>query len=950
MSFSKTTIGTGVTVQESGTLTPKSVELIPGGAASTTTSIVSSQTTNKTLTLPDATDTLVGKATTDTLTNKTLTSPIITTPTGITKADVGLGNVDNTSDATKNAATATLTNKTLTSPVINTPVVSGGTIDNTVIGATTPAAATVTSLTATSASVAGAPVVTTTATQTLTNKTLTSPVINTPTGITKADVGLGNVDNTSDATKNAATATLTNKTLTSPVVNTPVVTGGTIDNTVIGATTPAAATVTSLTATSASVGGAPVVTTTGTQTLSNKTLTAPVVDALSMTQITTPANPSAGSNKVYVKNDGKAYILDSSGTETVLGSGGTGVNFIVGGDAEGVNPFVITKNTAASARPDAGFVSGGTALTATITSTSPLNGAKSFLLTKPASNAQGNQAYIPFAVSLEYRAKAVTITLPYIVNTGTFVAGTRTTDSDAIIYIYDVTNGVFIEPSNIKFLSNSATISSSVQATFQTSATGASYRLLVHVATTSALAWELKVDDIVVGPANYQYGTPVTDRAIYSPVYGSGLGTVTNSGVYYSKIGDCALVMGTFTAGTTTGLLGSIGMPGTIDSSKMGSGTKVVGRWERSNGGNPSVKSGPLMWTSGTNLVSIQGDDKTTPADPFNSNGVNGFIGTGDLVTVSIESIPIQGWSSSVQTSDQTDTRVVVAKYSTAAGQTIATNNTPTTINFGTQVFDSHGAVTTGASWRYTCVVPGYYRISTSIKVTNIPQYKVLNLALYKNANLDSVFRDDISTYPAPDRFVSSGSTIVELKTGDSFYISAAQSDTSPITLSTFAAENTIAIERISGPSAIAANENINARYTTSAGQVIPNATDTLINFSTIDFDSHGLVTTGAWKFTAGISGTYSVSSLVTTAYNTTSAATAILKLMVWKNGTVYADLDRTVYALTGDAENAASGSTLLRLNAGDYIQIYVFQNIGVSATLNGAAVSNHVSIARIGL
>ena len=50
--------------------------------------------------------------------------------------------------------------------------------------------------------------------QTLTTKTLTSPVINTPTGIVKGDVGLGNVDNTSDATKDAATATLTNKTMT----------------------------------------------------------------------------------------------------------------------------------------------------------------------------------------------------------------------------------------------------------------------------------------------------------------------------------------------------------------------------------------------------------------------------------------------------------------------------------------------------------------------------------------------------------------------------------------------------------------------------------------------------------------------------------------------------------------------------------------------------------------
>jgi len=47
------------------------------------------------------------------------------------------------------------------------------------------------------------------ATETLTNKTLTSPVINTPTGITKSDVGLANVDNTTDAGKPISTATQT---------------------------------------------------------------------------------------------------------------------------------------------------------------------------------------------------------------------------------------------------------------------------------------------------------------------------------------------------------------------------------------------------------------------------------------------------------------------------------------------------------------------------------------------------------------------------------------------------------------------------------------------------------------------------------------------------------------------------------------------------------------------
>lgn len=52
-------------------------------------------------------------ATISTVAHPTFASPNITTPVGIVKGDVGLGNVDNTSDATKNAASVTLTNKTI---------------------------------------------------------------------------------------------------------------------------------------------------------------------------------------------------------------------------------------------------------------------------------------------------------------------------------------------------------------------------------------------------------------------------------------------------------------------------------------------------------------------------------------------------------------------------------------------------------------------------------------------------------------------------------------------------------------------------------------------------------------------------------------------------------------------------------------------------------------------
>ncbi len=55
----------------------KKIKFDAAGTTGTSTTILSSQTSDQILTLPDATDTLVGKATTDTLTNKTLTSPVI---------------------------------------------------------------------------------------------------------------------------------------------------------------------------------------------------------------------------------------------------------------------------------------------------------------------------------------------------------------------------------------------------------------------------------------------------------------------------------------------------------------------------------------------------------------------------------------------------------------------------------------------------------------------------------------------------------------------------------------------------------------------------------------------------------------------------------------------------------------------------------------------------------
>jgi len=166
-------------------------------------------------------------------------------------------------------------------------------------------------------------VVGTTDTQTLTNKTLTTPAIADFTNAQHAHAAAasgGQVDHVNLLNK----GTNTHAQIDSHISASTGVHG--VGASTVESTAGSQAKVDTHAALTAAHGATgAVVGTTNTQTLTNKTLTAPTMDTpaitagAKMTQIATPAAPGAGLSLIYPKSDGKLYIRSGTGNEATVG-------------------------------------------------------------------------------------------------------------------------------------------------------------------------------------------------------------------------------------------------------------------------------------------------------------------------------------------------------------------------------------------------------------------------------------------------------------------------------------------------------------------------------------------------------------------------------------------------------------------------------------------------------
>jgi len=100
-----------------------------GGTTGTTTTIGSIQTANRTLTMPDATDTLVARNTTDTLTNKSLVDASTKIVDSVDPTKKLAFDVAGTTGVTMTLASAATTSRTLTLPNATDTLVGRSTVD-----------------------------------------------------------------------------------------------------------------------------------------------------------------------------------------------------------------------------------------------------------------------------------------------------------------------------------------------------------------------------------------------------------------------------------------------------------------------------------------------------------------------------------------------------------------------------------------------------------------------------------------------------------------------------------------------------------------------------------------------------------------------------------------------------------------------------------------------------
>ncbi len=576
--------------------------------------------------------------------------------------------------------------------------------------------------------------------------------------------------------------------------------------------------------------------------------------------------------------------------------------------------------------------------TCTRSATSPISGDGSLLITKTSgSSRQGEGCGMAFSTDTNHYGRVLTISADYIVSSGTFTAGSSSTDSDITVWLYDVTNAVLIQPSNYKFFSSSTTLSDKFIGQFQTASNSTSYRLIFHIGTTDTDALVLKLDNISVSPQGTTLAPVITDYKAYTPTTTNlTLGNGTQSAMY-RRVGDMLEVRYSLRFGSTTSLSGSL-----VVDIPSGLSIDTTKRLATDFGGDAS---GWAVDVSTSNRHLITARTNTSTGVSFQSDAVTGEVGTSIPFTWAtsdyfdiVFKVPILGWSSGLEIGDNYSGREIVARgYFT--GQTGYASGSYITADIGGVTFDTTSMASVGSD---TVTVPsaGKYEIYSSMSWANNSSGQRL-ISYSVNAGTEVVLGKNDNPSGTNNAFAN-GSNVVNLNAGDvvrfRFQSSSVSPDTNPDGISSWY------VKKLASPAAIASGEKVAARYYSSQSTSFSSATNYALDFPTKDFDTHGSWTTtgghnstlsGGSKFTCPVSGIYRVSAFVVLGYTGAdfNGTTEYIQLSVYKNGAIASAIE-SARTPTNQQYPSLGGSTYVQCNAGDYLQITFYQDSGASQSM----------------
>lgn len=648
-------------------------------------------------------------------------------------------------------------------------------------------------------------------------------------------------------------------------------------------------------------------------------------------QTSAPSDPVNGD--MYYDNTLNAFRKYENGAWSTFGaggSGGSGKNYISNGNFENnsttgwsLGTTGTLTNGIPTGSPTFGSGASGNLSISTISS-GQLAGSYSLSYASSAATTQGNMlASDALTIDAEDRARVLTWKYYYKAQSNPSNANWSGTSSNSFgVAVYDETNSTWLGTAGQFSMTQSSGVGYST-GTFQTGATTASIRFVIYNVNATSGAITLYFDDFSVGPQTAPMGPAMSDWTAVVPTF-QGFGTVSSVNIQTRRVGDSLEISGGFVAGTVTGTEARMSLVyngatvTSADSSKIPA-NQVVGAW--AYGGNFGANIVPTMIQQASVTYINFGRGSTTSSGLSLANGND--VSANNAAVVIYAKVPIAGWSSNVQMSNDTDTRVV-AMSASLQGSGVVPNNT--NIPFVSTV-DTHSAYSNGV---YTVPVSGKYKIYFKGETFGAAAYTSF-YQIKKNGFSGTL----IASWYAPGAAASGGSAhgsvsiIEDFKAGDTICAAFIQNSGSASYASLTGKDWIFTVERLSGPAVVAATESVNAKYKIGTNKS-PLANNP-IDFDTKTYDSHNAVTTGSsWKYTAPVSGVYSVK--VVTQVTSGSSAAIILR----KNGS------NDTFISSPSTTAVISGCTDIKLNAGDYIDI-------VSDGSFTFGTNGSISIARIG-